>query len=53
MHFYFALKSHEKVAKHGTIFRRLPPVLHLHLKRFEYSVIRGDYVKINDRCMPG
>lgn len=36
-------------AKKSTIFRKLPPVLHLHLKRFEYSIVREDYVKINDR----
>eukprot|EP00048_Salpingoeca_helianthica_P022479 m.18459 g.18459 ORF g.18459 m.18459 type:complete len:1051 (+) comp7370_c1_seq1:476-3628(+) len=38
-----------QVAKHGTIFKRLPPVLHLQLKRFEFSLVHEDYVKINDR----
>jgi len=46
---YHAEQHGLQVAKHGTIFRRFPPVLHLHLKRFEYSVVREDYVKINDR----
>ncbi|EGG09841.1 uncharacterized protein MELLADRAFT_42507 [Melampsora larici-populina 98AG31] len=36
-------------AKKGTIFMEFPPVLHLHLKRFEYDFQRDLQVKINDR----
>ncbi|KAI8455154.1 ubiquitin thiolesterase [Phakopsora pachyrhizi] len=36
-------------AKKGTIFMEFPPVLHLHLKRFEYDFQRDMQVKINDR----
>lgn len=38
-----------QVAKHGTSFKKLPSVLHLQLKRFEFSLVYEDYVKINDR----
>ncbi|KAG0497188.1 hypothetical protein HPP92_001879 [Vanilla planifolia] len=36
-------------AKKGVLFIDLPPVLQLHLKRFEYYFIRDGMVKINDR----
>jgi ubiquitin carboxyl-terminal hydrolase 7 len=36
-------------AKKGCIFMSLPPVLMLHLKRFEYDVQRDMMYKINDR----
>eukprot|EP00941_MAST-03F_sp_MAST-3F-sp1_P001373 g1373.t1 len=36
-------------AKKGTKFITLPPVLHLHLKRFEYDMMTGVMVKVNDR----
>lgn len=36
-------------ARKGVIFLRLPPVLQLHLKRFEYDFNRDAMVKINDR----
>jgi ubiquitin C-terminal hydrolase len=36
-------------AKKGVKFLRLPPVLQLHLKRFEYDFHRDAMVKINDR----
>ncbi|KAF9932989.1 hypothetical protein FBU30_006813 [Linnemannia zychae] len=36
-------------AKKGIEFESLPPVLHLHLKRFEYCPERQAMVKINDR----
>lgn len=36
-------------AKKGVRFLRLPPVLQLHLKRFEYDFHRDAMVKINDR----
>lgn len=36
-------------AKKGVLFLRLPPLLQLHLKRFEYDFNRDAMVKINDR----
>ncbi|PGH35753.1 ubiquitin carboxyl-terminal hydrolase 7 [[Emmonsia] crescens] len=36
-------------AKKGVIFESFPPVLHLHLKRFEYDINRDAMMKINDR----
>ncbi|XP_030531793.1 ubiquitin C-terminal hydrolase 12-like isoform X2 [Rhodamnia argentea] len=36
-------------AKKGVLFIDFPPVLQLHLKRFEYDFIRDTMVKINDR----
>jgi ubiquitin carboxyl-terminal hydrolase 7 len=36
-------------AKKGVIFTKMPPVLHLQLKRFEYDFHRDAMVKINDR----
>lgn len=36
-------------AKKGVIFESFPPVLHLQLKRFEFDMMRGMTVKINDR----
>jgi hypothetical protein len=36
-------------AKKGVNFLSLPPVLHLHLKRFEYDMMSGQLVKVNDR----
>eukprot|EP00055_Hartaetosiga_balthica_P000574 m.136939 g.136939 ORF g.136939 m.136939 type:complete len:1111 (-) comp11081_c0_seq1:147-3479(-) len=36
-------------AKKGVIFESFPPVLHLQLKRFEYSFEYDDYRKVNDR----
>ncbi|PXF48866.1 Ubiquitin carboxyl-terminal hydrolase 13 [Gracilariopsis chorda] len=36
-------------AKKGVKFVKLPPVLQLHLKRFEYDLTRYTMVKINDR----
>ncbi|XP_051113564.1 ubiquitin C-terminal hydrolase 12-like isoform X2 [Andrographis paniculata] len=36
-------------ARKGILFMDFPPVLQLHLKRFEYDVDRGIMVKINDR----
>uniref|UniRef100_A0A7S2ZZD2 USP domain-containing protein n=2 Tax=Rhodosorus marinus TaxID=101924 RepID=A0A7S2ZZD2_9RHOD len=41
-------------AKRGVKFSKLPPVLQLHLKRFEFDYVRGINVKINDRLeFPG
>lgn len=34
-------------AKKGTIFMEFPPVLHLHLKRFEYDFQRDLQVKVS------
>ncbi|CAI9095951.1 OLC1v1031998C1 [Oldenlandia corymbosa var. corymbosa] len=36
-------------AKKGVLFTDFPPVLQLHLKRFEYDVSSDSMVKINDR----
>ena len=36
-------------AKKGVNFLSLPPVLHLHLKRFEYDMMTGNMIKVNDR----
>lgn len=36
-------------AKKGVLFDSLPPVLNLHLKRFEYDYTKDMMVKINDR----
>lgn len=36
-------------AKKGVIFRHLPPVLHLHLLRFQYDPVTDSNYKINDR----
>ncbi|KNC85314.1 hypothetical protein SARC_02497 [Sphaeroforma arctica JP610] len=36
-------------AKKGCIFEKLPPVLHLQLRRFEYDIDADAMVKINDR----
>ncbi|KAJ5947605.1 Ubiquitin carboxyl-terminal hydrolase 21 [Penicillium verhagenii] len=36
-------------AKKGVIFESFPPVLHLHLKRFEYDLNALTMMKVNDR----
>lgn len=36
-------------ADKGVIFQSFPPVLHLHLMRFQYDPITDSNVKINDR----
>ncbi|KAL4539456.1 hypothetical protein Ndes2437B_g02171 [Nannochloris sp. 'desiccata'] len=36
-------------ARKGVLFENLPPVLNLHLKRFEYDYQKDAMVKINDR----
>ena len=41
----FGLQEAEK----GVIFQNFPPVLHLHLMRFQYDPITDSNVKINDR----
>ncbi|CAG8773020.1 10712_t:CDS:10, partial [Cetraspora pellucida] len=38
-----------QAAKKSTIFESFPPVLHIHLNRFEYDVQNNTMVKINDR----
>ena len=37
-------------AEKRIIFEKFPPVLHLHLKRFQYDPVTDTTVKINDRC---
>lgn len=36
-------------AEKGVIFKKFPPVLHLHLMRFQYDPITDNSVKFNDR----
>ncbi|KAJ2525997.1 ubiquitin-specific protease ubp15, partial [Coemansia sp. RSA 1933] len=36
-------------ARKGMIFESFPPVLHLHLKRFEHDYTRNAMIKLNDR----
>lgn len=36
-------------AKKGVRFKCFPPVLTIHLKRFEYDMTTGTMVKVNDR----
>jgi ubiquitin carboxyl-terminal hydrolase 7 len=46
----YAAGDHGKQdADKGVGFLSFPPVLHLHLKRFEYNVMADATVKINDR----
>jgi len=37
-------------AEKGILFEKFPPVLHLHLMRFQYDPITDNSVKFNDRC---
>eukprot|EP01132_Coremiostelium_polycephalum_P004652 gene4652-5811_t len=46
---YFAEGFGLQVANKGLRFLYFPPVLHLHLKRFEYDPYKDDNVKINDK----
>jgi len=39
-------------AEKGVIFDTFPPVLHLHLMRFQYDPITDCSVKFNDRYVP-
>lgn len=38
-------------AEKGVIFATFPPVLHLHLMRFQYDPITDSSVKFNDRYL--
>lgn len=38
-------------AKKGVVFLRFPPVLHLHLMRFQYDPITDSNIKLNDRYL--
>lgn len=38
-------------AEKGVIFATFPPVLHLHLMRFQYDPITDSSVKFNDRLV--
>jgi len=42
----FGLQDAEK----GILFENFPPVLHLHLMRFQYDPVTDSSVKFNDRC---
>ena len=37
-------------AEKGILFASFPPVLHLHLMRFQYDPITDSSVKFNDKC---
>ena len=37
-------------AKKGVVFVDFPPVLHLHLMRFQYDPVTDTNIKLNDRC---
>ena len=39
-----------KDAEKGILFDNFPPVLHLHLMRFQYDPVTDCSVKFNDRC---
>jgi ubiquitin carboxyl-terminal hydrolase 7 len=46
---FYAGEQHKlQDARKGVIFEKFPPVLHLHLKRFQYDITRGAMVKLND-----
>lgn len=38
-------------AEKGVIFASFPPVLHLHLMRFQYDPVTDCSIKFNDRCV--
>ncbi|XP_065899371.1 ubiquitin carboxyl-terminal hydrolase 7-like isoform X1 [Dysidea avara] len=46
---YDAEKYGLQEAKKGVIFVKFPPVLHLHLMRFQYDPVTDTNIKINDR----
>ncbi|KAF2072827.1 hypothetical protein CYY_005870 [Polysphondylium violaceum] len=46
---YFAEGFGLQNANKGSKFLSFPPVLHLHLKRFEYDPVKDENVKINDK----
>jgi len=37
-------------AEKGILFEKFPPILHLHLMRFQYDPVNDSSVKFNDRC---
>ena len=45
--FFFSLQE----AKKGVIFLTFPPVLYLHLMRFQYDPLTDTNVKLNDRSV--
>ncbi|EPS37721.1 hypothetical protein H072_8604 [Dactylellina haptotyla CBS 200.50] len=45
---YFAEGHGLQDAKKGVIFESFPPVLHVHLKRFDYDFMRDAITKVND-----
>ncbi|KAJ6256642.1 Ubiquitin carboxyl-terminal hydrolase [Drechslerella dactyloides] len=45
---YFAEGHGLQEAKKGVIFESFPPVLHVHLKRFDYDFMRDAITKVND-----
>ncbi len=49
INFFFLNLKNLKEAQKGVIFERFPPVLHLHLMRFQYDPQTDSNIKINDR----
>jgi len=46
---YYAGEQHKlQDARKGVVFEIFPPVLHLHLKRYQYDISRGSMVKLHD-----
>ncbi|EWC45003.1 hypothetical protein DRE_06283 [Drechslerella stenobrocha 248] len=45
---YFAEGHGLQDAKKGVIFESFPPILHVHLKRFDYDFMRDAITKVND-----
>ena len=46
---YFSDRYGKQDAKKGVLFKSLPPVLELHLRRFEYDFASDQMAKINER----
>ena len=47
-HFQYSCNFQD--AEKGILFASFPPVLHLHLMRFQYDPVTDCSVKFNDRC---
>ncbi|CAI5507612.1 unnamed protein product, partial [Closterium sp. Naga37s-1] len=47
---FYAEQHGVQDAKKGVLFEDLPPVLQLHLKRFEYNPVANITAKVDDRC---
>ncbi|CAI5528448.1 unnamed protein product, partial [Closterium sp. Naga37s-1] len=47
---FYAEQHGAQDARKGVLFVDLPPVLQLHMKRFEYNPVDGKTAKVKDRC---